>query len=113
MANGSKGRILDLCGAQEVYAERVWGDGIKAYLSLQPRVRLMITRPHTIARWRFFAPFLLCCRGRWDAVCTRTGKKESTLTGWSRTGICTCFWCGMKKSVWCRREGLFIERISQ
>ena len=41
MANGSKGRILDLCGAQEVYAERVWGDGIKAYLSLQPRVRLM------------------------------------------------------------------------
>ncbi|MDE6601224.1 MAG: hypothetical protein K2K90_03490, partial [Lachnospiraceae bacterium] len=41
LSDAGKGRILDLCGAQEVYADRVWGDGIKAYLSLQPRVRLM------------------------------------------------------------------------
>lgn len=40
-SDGSKGRILDLCGAQEVYADRVGGDGIKGYLSLPPRVRLL------------------------------------------------------------------------
>lgn len=41
LSDGSKGRILDLCGAQEVYADRVGGDGIEVYLSLPPRVRLM------------------------------------------------------------------------
>lgn len=37
----NKGRILDLCGAQEVYADRVGGDGIKVYLDLPPRIRLL------------------------------------------------------------------------
>lgn len=37
----NKGRILDLCGAQEVYADRVGGDGIEVYLDLPPRVRLL------------------------------------------------------------------------
>lgn len=41
LSEGSKGRILDLCGAQEVYADRVGGDGIKVYLDLPPRVRLL------------------------------------------------------------------------
>ena len=41
LSDGSKGRILDLCGAQEVYADRVGGDGIEVYLALPPRVRLM------------------------------------------------------------------------
>lgn len=41
LSDGSKGRILDLCGAQNVYADRVGGDGIEVYLTLPPRVRLM------------------------------------------------------------------------
>ena len=41
LSDGSKGRILDLCGAQDVYADRVGGDGIEMYLALPPRVRLM------------------------------------------------------------------------
>lgn len=41
LSDGSKGRILDLCGAQDEYADRVGGDGIEVYLALPPRVRLM------------------------------------------------------------------------
>lgn len=41
LSDGSKGRILDLCGAQEVYADQVGGDGIEVYLALPLRVRLM------------------------------------------------------------------------
>lgn len=41
LSDGSKGRILDLCGAQDVYADRAGGDGIEVYLALPPRVRLM------------------------------------------------------------------------
>lgn len=41
LSEGSKGRIVDLCGAQEVYADRVGGDGIRVYLDLPPRVRLL------------------------------------------------------------------------
>ena len=41
LSEGSKGRIVDLCGAQEVYADRVGGDGIKMYLDLPPRIRLL------------------------------------------------------------------------
>ena len=41
LSEGSKGRIVDLCGAQEVYADRVGGDGIKVYLDLPPRIRLL------------------------------------------------------------------------
>ena len=41
LSEGSKGRILDLCGAQEVYADRVGGDGIEVYLDLPPRIRLL------------------------------------------------------------------------
>lgn len=41
LSEENKGRILDLCGAQEVYADRVGGDGIEVYLDLPPRVRLL------------------------------------------------------------------------
>lgn len=41
LSDGGKGRILDLCGAQDVYADRVGGDGILVYLSLPPRIRLL------------------------------------------------------------------------
>lgn len=40
-SDGSKGRILELCGAQDVYADRVGGDGIEMYLALPPRVRFL------------------------------------------------------------------------
>lgn len=41
LSEGDKGRILDLCGAQEVYADRMGFDGVEVYLDLPPRVRLM------------------------------------------------------------------------
>ena len=42
LSEGNKGRILDLCGAQEVYADRVGDDWIEeVFLDLPPRVRLL------------------------------------------------------------------------
>ncbi|MDE7131836.1 MAG: hypothetical protein K2O65_08555 [Lachnospiraceae bacterium] len=41
LSKENKGRIMDLCGAQEVYADRVWGDEIAVYLDLPSRVRLL------------------------------------------------------------------------
>lgn len=41
LSDGSRGRILDLSGAQDIYADRVGGDGIEVFLSLPPRVRFL------------------------------------------------------------------------